>query len=193
MLISHSVFSQTNKFGDKKVEKWQRQADKYIPEFHRDSIISVYPIYYLCTQKKYRRTKFDKIPTYSEIDPLMDYNHLQLDEILVKTTNGIWRLDGFDSMKKIYSYSRNNNSDIRLFNYLDSVKADKVYFLFGCYWCILIEKNGRKMLRKKSKDTYIECDIADVFVDEYPFNNVDNFILWYFSRKIRRSPPVIGY
>ena len=51
IFVSNSAFSQTNKFGDKKVEKWLKQADKYLPDFHRDSVISVYPIYEFSSPK----------------------------------------------------------------------------------------------------------------------------------------------
>ena len=55
MFVSNSAFSQTNKFGDKQVEKWLKQADKYIPDFHHDSVISVYPIYLFSSKKEYRK------------------------------------------------------------------------------------------------------------------------------------------
>lgn len=148
IFVSNSAFSQTNKFGDEKVEKWLKQADKYLPDFHRDSVISVYPIYEFSSQKKYRKIQFSKVPTsYSEIDSLMDYEHLALNEILVKTTNGIWWLRGLDSTKKIYCGYRNSNALDKLFNYLDSVKVDKTYCGFT-NWDYLVEKDGQRQLIK---------------------------------------------
>lgn len=179
IFISTSAISQTNKFGDKNVEKWLKQADKHIPEFHRDSIISIYPIYLYSSKKEYWKTKFSKIPTsYSEIDSLMDYEHLEIRSILAKTTDGIiWSLDGLDSKKKTYCHSPNSGIDILLFNYLDSVKVDKTYKSNITGSGLLIEKDGRRQLIDFEDGSWKECDLPDVLHME----NVDEFNRWGFQ------------
>ena len=191
MFVSNSAFSQTNKFGDKQVEKWLKQADKYLPDFHRDSVISVYPIYRFSSKKEYWKIKFSKIPTsYSEIDSLMDYEHLVIDEILVKTTNGIWGLDGLDSTKKIYCHSKNNSRDIELFNYLDSVKVDKTYSCFTTS-TLLVEKEGQRQLIQEKGGPWYECDLPDVFESDVNLVDINE---GYFPRKRpKRWVPIIGY
>ena len=186
IFVSNSAFSQTNKFGDKKVEKWLKQADKYLPDFDRDSVISVYPIYYLLAKKECRETKFDKIPTYNQIDSCMDFKHVELDKVLVKTTNGIWSLDGLDYSKKIYCHSRNSDREVILFNYLDSVKADKAYHLFGMFYLTLIEKDGKRTMIKEMENTWQECEISDLV-------DLEDWNIWHFPTKEKRLPPVIGY
>ena len=186
IFVSNSAFSQTTKFGDKQVEKWLKQADKYIPDFHRDSIISVYPIYYLLVKKEYRNTKFDKIPTYNEVDSCMDFENVELDRLLVKTTNGIWSLDGWDYLKKIYCHDKNSDRMVMLFNYLDSVKADKAYHLFGMFDLTLIEKDGKRTMIKEMENTWQECEISDLV-------DLEDWNIWYFPTKEKRLPPVIGY
>lgn len=186
MLVCHSAFSQTNKFSNKDIEKWLIQADKYIPEFHRDSVICVYPIYYLLAKKECRKTKFDRIPTYNQIDSCMDFKHIELDKILVKTTNGIWSLDGFDYLKKIYCYNRNSDRIVTLFNYLDSAKADKAYYLFGMFYLTLIEKDGERTMIKEMENTWQECKIPDLV-------DLEDWNIWLFPTNEERLPPVIGY
>lgn len=187
IFVSNSAFSQTNKFGDEKVEKWLKQADRYLPDFHRDSVISVYPIYQFSSKKEYWKIQFSNIPTsYSEIDSLMDYEHLVINEILAKTTNGIWRLTGFDSTKKIYCGYRNSNALDKLFNYLDSVKAYKAYHLFGMFDLTLIEKDGKRTMIKEMENTWQECEISDLV-------DLEDWNIWYFPTKEKRLPPVIGY
>ena len=191
IFVSNSAFSQTNKFGDEKVEKWLKQADKYLPDFHGDSIISVYPIYEFSSQKKYRKIQFSKVPTsYSEIDSLMDYEHLALNEILVKTTNGIWWLRGLDSTKKIYCGYRNSNALDKLFNYLDSVKVDKTYCGFT-NWDYLVEKDGQRQLIKYRDGSWQECDLPDVFESDVNLVDINE---GYFPRKRpKRMAPVIAH
>ena len=193
MFVSNSAFSQTNKFGDKKVEKWLKQADKYLPDFHRDSVISVHPIYRFSSKKEYWKIQFSKIPTsYSEIDSLMDYEHLVIDKILVKTTNGIWWLRGLDSTKKIYCGYRNSSIMDMLFDYLDSVKVDKIYI---CYSfpssTYLVEKNGRRQLIERRDGSWQECDLPDFYENDVNLVNINER---YFPRKRpKRRAPVIAH
>ena len=192
IFVSNSAFSQTNKFGDKKVEKWLKQADKYLPDFHRDSVISVYPIYRFSSKKEYRKIKFSKVPTsYSEIDSLMDYEHLALNAILVKTTNGIWWLRGLDSTKKIYCGYRNISIMMdKLFNYLDSVKVDKTYSCFTSA-TYLVEKDGRRQLIERRDGSWQECDLPDVFESDVNLVDINE---GYFPRKRpKRMAPVIAH
>lgn len=171
---------------DKQVEKWLKQADKHIPDFHRDSIISVYPIYYLLAKKECRKIKFDKIPTYNEIDSCMDFEHVEFDQLLVKTTNGIWSLDGFDLLQKTFCHDWNYERTVILFNYLDSVKADKAYHLFGMYYLTLIEKDGKRTMIKEMENTWKECEISDL-------DTLEDWNVWHFPSKEKRTPPVLGY
>ena len=192
IFVSNSAFSQTNKFGDKKVEKWLKQADKYLPDFYGDSIISVYPIYQFSSKKEYWKIQFSKIPTsYSEIDSLMDYEHLVINEILAKTTNGIWWLRGLDSTKKIYCGYRNSSIMMdMLFNYLDSVKVDKTYCGFSP-WDYLVEKDGRRQLIERRDGSWQECDLPDVF--ERDVNLVDINEGYFPRKRPKRMAPVIAH
>ena len=83
-----AINAQNSKFSDKKVAKLLREAEVNLPDFHCDSIIKVYPIYYLLTKKKYRNKKFRSIPTYNEIDSCMNFEKTKIDEVLSKRLMG---------------------------------------------------------------------------------------------------------
>src|SRR5574344_2689304 len=51
----------------------------------------------------------------------------------------------------------------RCITYLDSVKADRAYFLFGQHSTILIEKNGVRYLVRELNDKYTKCQLKDLF------------------------------
>ena len=184
-----AINAQNSKFSDKKVAKLLREAEVNLPDFHCDSIIKVYPIYYLLTKKEYRNKKFRSIPTYNEIDSCMNFEKTKIDEVLVKTTNGIWRITGWDSERKVFCHNKNFARNIVLFNYLDKIKADKLYYIFGQSGYYLMEKDGKRTPIKETENTWQECELADLFPDY----SVEDFNIFIFPYNAKRMAPVLGY
>ena len=61
-----------------------KQAESYIPDFHRRICHGFIPYIQRPNQKEYRKMTFSQIPTYNQIDQYMDFDHLELDCILAK-------------------------------------------------------------------------------------------------------------
>jgi hypothetical protein len=97
----------------------------------------------------------------------MDFDHLELDCILAKTPEGIWDLAGLYDNYDSFCYIKRAND--KLFDYLDSIKPDRVYNLFGLYYFVLIEKNGHRYLIKEINKQYQPCEIIDIDPDDYIF------------------------
>ena len=178
-IVSLSAFTQQISELDKSVNKMMEQAESYIPDFHRKSVTASYPIFNVLTKKEYRKLTFSQIPTYNQIDQYMDFEHLELDCILAKTPEGIWYLAGiYDNYDSFYYTKRANN---KLFDYLDSIKPDRVYNLFGNDQFLLIEKNGHRHLIRKINKHYQPCEIVDIEPDFTFFNT------WYFPNKMKKT------
>ena len=94
--ICTSIFAQGINDLDKQTKKYLETAEKYIEDFHCDSVIKAYPIFNVFRKKEYRNKTFDKIPTLAELEQFLDFKHPVIDHVLVKTTDNkvirIWTI-----------------------------------------------------------------------------------------------------
>ena len=101
-----------------------RFAEVEIDGFFCDSVMTEYPIYTDAEQKK-------------------------LDAVLVKTSdNVVWYLSDKGKNKDGISFEKNSEKNIKIFNFLDSIKPDKTYIQSGI---IIAEKDGKKLKMKSEK------------------------------------------
>ena len=101
-----------------------REAEVEIDGFFCDSVMTEYPIYTDAEQKK-------------------------LDAVLVKTSdNVVWYLSEKSENKDGISFEKNSENDIKIFNFLDSIKPDKTYIQSGI---IIAEKDGKKSKMRSEK------------------------------------------
>ncbi|WP_154655676.1 hypothetical protein [Xylanibacter oryzae] len=178
-IVSLSAFTQQISELDKSVNKMMEQAESYIPDFHRKSVTASYPIFYVLTKKEYRKMTFSQIPTYNQIDQYIDFDHLELECVLAKAPEGIWDLSGKYDDYDSFCYTKRAND--RLFDYLDSIKPDRVYNLFGEFFLKLIEKNGHRYLIKEINKQYQPCEIIDIEPDVTFFNT------WLFPNNTKKA------
>ena len=177
-IVSLSAFAQKISKLDKGVNKMMAEAESYIPDFHRKAVTASYPIFNVLTKKEYRKLTFSQMPTYNQIDKYIDFDHLELDCILAKTPEGIWDLSGLYDNYDSYCYFKRAHDN--LFDYLDSIKPDRVYNLFGQPEFILIEKNGHRYLIKEINKRYQPCEIIDI-EPEIEFLNT-----WIFPNETKK-------
>ncbi len=78
------------------------------------------------------------------------------------------------------SFYHSKSANSRIFDYLDSIKPDRVYKLFGRSYLILIEKNGHRYLIKEINKHYQPCELIDFIPDIAYFNT------WYFPNETKR-------
>lgn len=101
-----------------------RFAEVEIDGFFCDSVMTEYPIY-------------------------TDGEHAELDAVLVKTSDGaVWYLSDNGKNKDGISFEKNSEKNIKIFNFLDSIKPDKTYIQSGI---IIAEKDGKKLKMKSEK------------------------------------------
>jgi hypothetical protein len=101
-----------------------REAEVEIDGFFCDSVMTEYPIY-------------------------TDAEHKKLDAVLVKTSdNAVWYLSEKGENKDGISFEKNSENDIKIFNFLDSIKPDKTYIQSGI---IIAEKDGKKSKMRSEK------------------------------------------
>lgn len=111
-------------------KKYLETAEKYIDDFNCDSVIKAYPIFNVFRKKEYRNKTFDKIPTLAELEQFLDFKHPVIDHVLVKTTdNKVWALIGKYKDIDYYAYIKGNKKDASFFEYLETLKPDKIYSL----------------------------------------------------------------
>ena len=178
-IVSLSAFTQHVSGPDKSVKKMMKQAESYIPDFNRKSVTASYPIFNVFTKKEYHKMTFSQVPTFNQFEQYLDFDHIELDHILAKTPEGIWDLASiYDSYNSFY-HSKSANS--RIFDYLDSIKPDRVYKLFGRSYLILIEKNGHRYLINEINKHYQPCELIDFIPDIAYFNT------WYFPNETKKS------
>ena len=121
--ICTSIFAQGINELDKQTKKYLETAEKYIEDFHCDSVIKAYPIFNVFRKKEYRNKTFDKIPTLAELEQFLDFKHPVIDHVLVKTTdNKVWALIGKYKDMDYYAYIKGNKKDASFFEYLETLK-----------------------------------------------------------------------
>mgnify|MGYP006369149587 FL=1 len=178
-IVSLSAFTQKISGQEKGVNKMMIEAEYYIQDFHRKAVTASYPIFNVLTKKEYRKLTFSQMPTYNQIDKYIDFYHLELDCILAKTPEGFWYLAGLYDNYDFFCYTKRAHDS--LFDYLDSIKPDRVYHLFGQYEFVLIEKNGHRYLTKEINKQYQPCEIIDI-EPEIAFLNT-----WIFPNETKKT------
>ena len=158
------VMAQNAKAIDKAVQREMKIAERYIPDFHRKDVTKYYSACCLFVQKKYRELKFDSVPSYEQIEQYLDFSHTPVDEVLAKTDRLTWRLMGKYTNHNSYCYGKAES--ISLYEYLESVKADRAYYLFGqSELFILVEKDGVRYPVRLLDGKYIRCQLSDLIDD----------------------------
>ena len=182
-----SMFAQGMNGLDKQTKKYLETAEKYIEDFHCDSVVKAYSVFNVFRKKEYRHKKFDKIPTLAELEPLLDFKHTVLDYILVKTTdNNVWVMIGKYKDIDDYAYIKNNEKDRSFFEFLETVKPDKLFSLFGKGY-LVFEKDGKRNLYNRKRQI---CDLPEMYI-EYKYD-LDHFNHYDFPRD-RHTPLMIDY
>ena len=172
---------------DKQTRKYLETAEKYIDDFHCDSVIKAYPIFNVFRKNEYKNKKFDKIPSLTELEPLLNFKHSVIDYVLVKTTdNKIWALIGKYKDMEAYAYIKNNEKDRAFFEFLEIVKPDKIYSLFGKGY-LVFEKDGKRNLYNRKRQI---SDLPDMY-EEFKYD-LDHFNHYDFPRD-RHTPLMIDY
>ena len=172
---------------DKQTRKYLETAEKYINDFHCDSVIKAYPIFNVFRKKEYRNKTFDKIPTLAELEQFLDFKHPVIDHVLVKTTdNKVWALIGKYKDIDYYAYIKGNKKDASFFEYLETLKPEKIYSLFGKGY-LTFEKDGKRNLYNRKRQI---SDLPDVY-NEYNFD-LDHFNHYDFPRD-QHTPLMIDY
>ena len=164
--------AQNAKAIDKAVQREMKIADRYIPDFHRKDVAKYYSACCLFVQKKYRELKFDSVPSYEQIEQYLDFSHTPVDEVLAKTDRLTWRLGGKYTNHNFYCYGKAESNT--LYEYLESVKADRAYILFGHLRFILVEKGGVRYPVRLLDGKYIRCQLSDLI------DNVGDLNVFYF-------------
>lgn len=185
--ICTSIFAQGINDLDKQTKKYLETAEKYIEDFHCDSVIKAYPIFNVFRKKEYRNKTFDKIPTLAELEQFLDFKHPVIDHVLVKTTdNKVWALIGKYKDMDYYAYIKGNKKDASFFEYLETLKPEKIYSLFGKGY-LTFEKDGKRNLYNRKRQI---SDLPDIY-NEYNFD-LDHFNHFDFPRD-RHTPLMIDY
>lgn len=173
------VFSQERLFHDEQIDSMLEQAEKYIPEFHREDIVDYFPIYSLWEKEEYSKREYYYIPKYEEIEPFLDFDNLELYEIIVRTKTKRWSLEGkyydADDFCGRVTYDKHY---LRLWAYIDNVKPDKLYYLFGQFSSLLIEKDNTRYLVVDDGNSFRECD--------WPYlcgGNLHHYDRWTFPKR----------
>ncbi len=185
--ICTSIFAQGINDLDKQTKKYLETAEKYIEGFHCDSVIKAYPIFNVFRKKEYRNKTFDKIPTLAELEQFLDFKHPVIDHVLVKTTdNKVWALIGKYKDMDYYAYIKGNKKDASFFEYLETLKPEKIYSLFGKGY-LTFEKDGKRNLYNRKRQI---SDLPDIY-NEYNFD-LDHFNHYDFPRD-QHTPLMIDY
>ena len=185
--ICTSMFAQGINDLDKQTKKYLETAEKYIEDFHCDSVIKAYPIFNVFRKKEYRNKTFDKIPTLAELEQFLDFKHPVIDHVLVKTTdNKVWALIGKYKDMDYYAYIKGNKKDASFFEYLETLKPEKIYSLFGKGY-LTFEKDGKRNLYNRKRQI---SDLPNIY-NEYNFD-LDHFNHYDFPRD-QHTPLMIDY
>lgn len=182
-----SMFAQGFSAYPKPVKNMLKTAEMDIKDFHCDSIIAAYPVYNIFRKKEFKDKRFDKIPTFKELEQYLDFKHPVLGNILVKTTDGeVWLLMGKPKDVDYFAYTKGSDKDKSFFSYLEKMKPDKIYLLFGQGF-MTFEKDGKRQLYSRKRE---EVDLPELYKQmEY---DLDHFNRFDFPRN-KKTPLMIDY
>lgn len=182
-----SMFAQGISAYPKPVKNMLKTAEMDIKDFHCDSIIAAYPVYNLFRKKEFKDKRFDKIPSFVELEQYLDFKHPVLGNILVKTTDGeVWLLMGKPKDVDYFAYTKGSDKDKSFFSYLEKMKPDKIYSLFGQGF-MTFEKDGKRQLYSRKREV---VDLPELYKQmEY---DLDHFNRYDFPRD-KKTPLMIDY
>lgn len=182
-----SMFAQGISAYPKPVKNMLKTAEMDIKDFHCDSIIAAYPVYNIFRKKEFKDKKFDKIPSYEELKQHLDFKHPVLGNILVKTAdNEIWLLMGKQLQTSEFVHIKGSDKDKSFFKYLETMKPDKVYSLFGQGYFVF-EKDGKQQLYNRKREL---CDLPEMY-QQYGYD-IEHFNRYDFPRD-KKTPLMIDY
>ena len=176
--ITFNLWAQSVKRNDHDTHKELVKAEKYIPGFVKDSVKACFPIYRVLVKKEYRNMKFGAVPKYKRIETYLDFDHATLDEVIATTPNWDYTLYGKYSNYNSYCYSK--SKDNSLLSFIDSIKPDKLYFLFGQSDFLLVEKSTGRFLVQYADHKWKRCDLPELTNDLNEFNT---FLFPYKEKK----------
>ncbi len=186
-IVCMSVCAQEFKSYDKQTKKFLKTAEMYVKGFRCDSIVKVYPIYNVFRKKEFKDMKFDKIPKFEELEQYLDFKHIMLDNALVKTAdNKVWVLLGKYNNVEAFAYTKDNAKDVSFFEYLETIKPEKTYSLFGQGY-IVFEKDGKRQLYNRKRE---QSDLPEMY-ELYGYD-LDYFNSYDFP-KGKNTPLMIDY
>ena len=172
---------------DKQTRKYLETAEKYIDDFHCDSVVKAYSVFNAFRKNEYKNKKFDKIPSFAELEPLINFKNAIIDYVLVKTTDGmVWALIGKYKDMEAYAYIKGNEKDRSFFEFLETIKHDKIYSLFGKGY-LVFEKDGKRNLINRKRQI---SDLPAMY-EEFKYD-LDHFNHYDFPRD-RHTPLMIDY
>lgn len=177
--ITFNSWAQSAKRNDYDTYKELVKAEKYIPEFAEDSVKACFPIYRVLVKKEYRNMKFDAVPKYKRIEAYLDFDHATLDEVIATTSDWDYTLEGKYSNYNSYCYSK--SKDNPLLSLVNSIKPDKLYFLFGQSDFLLVEKSAERYLVQYVDHLWKKCDLPELT------NNINEFNTYIFPNKEKKK------
>lgn len=177
--ITFNSWAQSAKRNDYDTHKELVKAEKYIPEFAEDSVKACFPIYRVLVKKEYRNMKFDAVPKYKRIETYLDFDHATLDEVIATTSDWDYTLEGKYSNYNSYCYSK--SKDNSLLSLVNSIKPDKLYFLFGQSDFLLVEKSAERYLVQYVDHMWKKCDLPELT------NNINEFNTYIFPNKEKKK------
>lgn len=177
--ITFNSWAQSAKRNDYDTYKELVKAEKYIPEFAEDSVKACFPIYRVLVKKEYRNMKFDAVPKYKRIEAYLDFDHATLDEVIATTSDWDYTLEGKYSNYNSYCYSK--SKDNPLLSLVNSIKPDKLYFLFGQSDFLLVEKSAERYLVQYVDHMWKKCDLPELT------NNINEFNTYIFPNKEKKK------
>lgn len=177
--ITFNSWAQSAKRKEYDTHKELVKAEKYIPEFAKDSVKACFPIYRVLVKKEYRNIKFDAVPKYNRIETYLDFDHATLDEVIATTSAWDYTLEGKYSNYNSYCYSK--SKDNPLISFVNSIKPDKLYFLFGQSDFLLVEKSAERYLVQYVDHMWKKCDLPELT------NNINEFNTYIFPYKEKKK------
>lgn len=177
--ITFNSCAQSAKRNDYDAHKELVKAEKYIPEFAEDSVKACFPIYRVLVKKEYRNMKFDAVPKYKRIEAYLDFDHATLDEVIATTSDWDYTLEGKYSNYNSYCYSK--SKDNPLLSLVNSIKPDKLYFLFGQSDFLLVEKSAERYLVQYVDHMWKKSNLPELT------NNINEFNTYIFPNKEKKK------
>lgn len=123
--------------------------------------------------------KFDAVPKYKRIEAYLDFDHATLDEVIATTSDWDYTLEGKYSNYNSYCYSK--SKDNPLLSLVNSIKPDKLYFLFGQSDFLLVEKSAERYLVQYVDHLWKKCDLPELT------NNINEFNTYIFPNKEKKK------